>query len=181
MEGKAMKFCRAGRVGSVQRLGLQSFTLSAFVLASVVSAQAAIPGQPDVADVQTLVGCQDDAAAHNEDGAKCIGVVSTQCAKANPSAASSRACSERELLVWKSMIEQDLAGLRKALTNPKLRDALNDVQRSFYAAKSNKCDFERNAHGDSPDAVATAFQCDVQQTARHELWLRSQLKSLTKK
>ena len=154
------------------------FAGSAVLMSSSAETYAAMPGRPDGAEVKLVTDCLADAVKNNTAQDVCIGRVIAQCIKTTSAYQEKKACSDREFLVWSESLNHDFSELTKRLQEGDLRQALNEVQRNFYAEKASKCAFERNARANSPEALFAASVCDVQSTARQDLWLRAQIGAL---
>src|SRR5579859_4520822 len=72
---------------------------------------AAIPGQPNPADVKTVEACLSDAAKAKSDPDTCIGRVWNDCLGAAQTDLAKKECSSRELLVWEAALNRDYAQL----------------------------------------------------------------------
>ena len=153
------------------------------VLMSIVAivalpAYAAIPGQPNSADVKTIDACIADAQAARTDPGACIGRISSNCLEKASTSAAIEECSNRELLVWEAALNRDYAQLTGLLTDDIVKQALRDAERDFLVARSKRCSFERIARQNSPDALVAAARCNVKATAQQDLWLLDQINSI---
>jgi hypothetical protein len=148
-----------------------------FVLLALAAppAGAVIPGQPVAADVELVDSCLAQAAAAKSDADACIGRVEAGCAAEAATAAAKRQCSNREFLVWNMALDRDYLRLTALVADGAARQALREAEREFAVAKLKRCTFERIARGNSPDALIAASRCEVQATARQDLWLREQV------
>ncbi len=143
--------------------------------------RAAIPGQPDAADVKTIESCLSDAQQSKVDPDTCIGRVSTDCQEKATTLAAREECFTRELLVWDNASSRDNGKLTELLTDNSLKQALRESERAFAIDKLRQCTFERIAHRNSADALVAAARCDVRATARRDLWLRQEIDSFGSK
>jgi uncharacterized protein YecT (DUF1311 family) len=138
---------------------------------------AAIPGQPNPADVKTIDACLADAAKAKSDPDVCIGRIWNDCLGAAQTTAAKKECSERELLVWDAALNRDYMQLEAFLIDANAKQTLRDAERAYAIAKLKKCTFERIAHKDDPASLVAAARCDVRETARQDLWLLDQINS----
>ena len=138
---------------------------------------AAIPGQPNPADVKTIEACLADAAKAKSDPDACIGRVSNDCLSAAQTDVAKKECSARELLVWDAALNRDYMQLEAFIIDANAKQTLRDAERSYAIDKLKKCTFERLSHKDNPAGLASAARCDVRETARQDLWLLDQINS----
>jgi uncharacterized protein YecT (DUF1311 family) len=138
---------------------------------------AAIPGQPNPADVKTIDACLADAAKAKSDPDVCIGRVWNDCLGAAQTTLAQRECSAREFLVWDAALNRDYMQLEAFIIDGTAKQALRDAERAYAIAKLKKCTFERLAHKDDPASLVAASRCDVRETARQDLWLLDQINS----
>jgi uncharacterized protein YecT (DUF1311 family) len=138
---------------------------------------AAIPGQPNPADVKTIEACLADAAKAKSDPDPCIGRVWNDCVGAAQTDAAKKECSSRELLVWEAALNRDYMQLEAFVIDASAKQTLRDAERSYAIVKLKKCTFERLAHRDDPAALAAAARCEIRETARQDLWLLDQINS----
>jgi uncharacterized protein YecT (DUF1311 family) len=141
-------------------------------------AYAAIPGQPNSADVKTIDACIADALAAKTDPDACIGRISSSCLEKASTSAATEECSNRELLVWEAALNRDYAQLTAVLTDDSVKQALRDAERDFLVDKLKRCSFERIARRNAPDALVAASRCNVKATAQQDLWLLDQINSV---
>jgi uncharacterized protein YecT (DUF1311 family) len=147
------------------------------LVVNVTPAPAAIPGQPNEADVKTIDACLADAAKTKSDPDVCIGRVWNDCLGGAQTMAAKQECSNRELLVWDAALNRDYMHLEAFLIDGNAKQALRDAERAYAIAKLKKCTFERLAHKDDPASLVAAARCDVRETARQDLWLLDQINS----
>jgi uncharacterized protein YecT (DUF1311 family) len=138
---------------------------------------AAIPGQPNAADVKAVDACLADAAKAKGDPDACIGRVTNECLANTQTPAAMHECNNRELLVWDAALNRDYTQLTAFLTDDSKKQALREAQREFFVGKLKTCTFERLAHRDSAGGLAAAARCEVKATARQDLWLVDQINS----
>lgn len=138
---------------------------------------AAIPGQPNPADVKTIEGCLAGAAKAKSDPDVCIGQVWNDCLGSAQTDAAKKQCGDRELLVWDAALNRDYMQLEAFIIDVNAKQTLRDAERAYAIAKLKKCTFERLAHKGDPAALAAAARCDVRETARQDLWLLDQINS----
>ena len=145
------------------------------VLAAATPGFAAIGGQPNPADVQTIDACVGDAMTAKSDPGACIGAVSGPCLKSASTTAAMAQCSNREFLVWQAALNRDSARLMTRLPDDHAKQMLREVQRAFFVYELQQCTFERTAHKDAPPALVAAARCQARASARYDLWLIEQI------
>ncbi|MGD0723628.1 MAG: lysozyme inhibitor LprI family protein [Roseiarcus sp.] len=158
-----------------RRSPIAAAALLAVLTLAAPPAGADIPGQPAAADVALVDSCLAQAAAAKTDADACIGRVEAACAAEAATAAAKRQCSNREYLVWNVALDRDYLRLFAMVADEAAKRALREAEREFAIVKLKRCTFERIARGNSPDALIAASRCEVQATARQDLWLREQV------
>jgi hypothetical protein len=141
----------------------------------IAAGWAAIPGQPNPADVKTVETCLADAAKAKNDPDPCIGRVWNDCLGAAQTDAAKKECSSRELLVWEAALNRDYMQLEAFVIDASAKQTLRDAEHSYAVIKLKKCTFERLAHKDDPAALVAAARCEIRETARQDLWLLDQI------
>jgi uncharacterized protein YecT (DUF1311 family) len=164
-------------------LAPQRFPTGRLVLAGAsaivaLSAHAAIPGQPNPADVKAVDSCIVDAAGAKTDPGACIGRVAESCLAGAATNPEREGCNNRELFVWEAALNRDYAQLTSLLTDDGIKQALRDAERAFWIDKLKRCSFDRIAHRDAPDSLLAAARCNLRATGRQDLWVVEQINSL---
>jgi hypothetical protein len=168
----------AARSARSRSIGFRA-ALAAIAFLVTAPVGAAIPGQPQAADVKVIETCVADAQQSKNDPGACIGRVYGACQKASATLSSSEECFSRERLVWDAALERDLGRLSALLADDSIKTALHDVEREFAINKLKQCTFDRIAHKNSPDALIAAGRCNTRATARHDLWLLEEINSFS--
>jgi len=185
MEAVVVRCSKSDEVGAAAARSLRSLSIGFWAASAVIvflvapPVRAAIPGQPEAADVKIIESCLTDAQQSKTDPGACIGRVYGACQKASASLSSREECFSRERLVWDAALGRDLGRLTMLLTDDNVKNALRDVEREFAINKLKQCTFDRIAHKNSPDALIAAGRCNTRATARHDLWLLEEINSFS--
>jgi uncharacterized protein YecT (DUF1311 family) len=161
---------------SIRLLSIFVVALGAATL-DIAPSWAAIPGEPNAADVKTVETCLADAAKAKSDPDTCIGRVWNDCLAAAQTDPAKKACSSREFTVWKAALNRDYTQLDAFIIDADVKQTLRDAQRAYAVLMLKKCTFERLAHNQDPAALVAAARCEIRETARQDLWLLDQINS----
>jgi len=145
------------------------------------SAEAAIAGRPDPADVRVVEDCLAHASSGGTPSESCVGVLAKPCEASAATPQAKAKCVEREDAVWSVAGVHDLTRLNVVITSDSAREALREAQTGYERAKSGLCTFMRVSRGNSPDGLLAASECRLAASARQDLWLESQIEALSKK
>ncbi len=143
----------------------------AAVLAWLVLIPAtAVAQQPAPADLKVISDCLKSADNSGNLGTGCIGKVADPCrAKADNDTAKTRACAQRELVVWNAISEAAAKRVR-AGGFKEVSKALADSEKAWAQQRDALCPvFDKVEPGSLPGDAA---YCRMQTTANRALLLR---------
>jgi uncharacterized protein YecT (DUF1311 family) len=182
-----------GRIARNWRLCYQQkmprlFVTSSVLLASILPLSAKDAALPR--DRAAIDGC---LQKQKETAERCIGTVYDACTN-EPSGSTTvgmNQCAQRELQVWQekmaASLKQLLAGpLGATQAQPENRppenkrdhavpgsDIINDMQRTWVAARAKVCDTATLQYEGGTLASVVYGQCVYEETGRHALWLKT--------
>jgi hypothetical protein len=134
-------------------------------LPQTANAQQAAP-----ADTKVIADCLKKADADGALGTACIGLVAEPCTrKAGNDVAKSKACAQRELLVWNALTEAAAKRVRSGGFK-EISKALADSEKAWAQQRDALCPvFDKIEPGFLP---GDAVYCRMQTTANRALLLR---------
>lgn len=143
----------------------------ALILAAVFLLPAtAVAQQPAAADLKIIGDCLKSADQNGNVGGGCIGIVADPCTrKAGNDVARSKACAQRELLVWNAVAEAAAKRVRAGGFR-EISKALAELQKAWVQQRDALCPvFDKIEPGFLP---GDAVYCRMQTTANRALLLR---------
>ena len=141
------------------------FLMSVFAIPQTAHAQ-----QPAPADMKVISDCLKSADTNEKLGTGCIGLVADPCrAKADNDTAKTRACAQRELVVWNAISEAAAKRVR-AGGFKEISKALLESDKAWAQQRDALCPvFDKVEPGSLPGDAA---YCRMQTTANRALLLR---------
>jgi hypothetical protein len=152
-------------------IGTELFMKFAVALAWLtIIPTAAMAQQPGAADLKVINDCLKSADTNDKLGTSCIGLVADPCrAKTDNDTAKTRACAQRELVVWNAISEAAAKRVR-AGGFKEVSKALADSEKTWAQQRDALCPvFDKVEPGMLPGA---ATYCRMQTTANRTLLLR---------
>ena len=150
-------------------LRMPLLAVALFGSTSVAGAGGPLPApRPD--DLQAIQACLSSRTAYEQ--GSCVGAASTICLKTADSQQRMTNCMTRERAVWDLFLNNDYQAIMQG-ANPKVRQALLDIERKFVADTDQRCTFIRTFAGySSYIQVVEIEECWMHATAVQWLWLR---------
>ena len=147
---------------------MMKFTV--ILVAIFVSPEAAFAQQAAPADLKIINDCLKKADTSGNLGTGCIGLVAEPCTrKAENDVAKSKACAQRELLVWNALTEAAAKRVRSGGFK-EISKALAESEKAWVQQRDALCPvFDKIEPGFLP---GDAVYCRMQTTANRALLLR---------
>jgi hypothetical protein len=146
------------------------FSMLVLAMPQAAGAQQAGSSQTNPADMKVIADCLKSADKNGNLGTGCIGLVADPCTrKAESDVAKSKACAQRELLVWNALTEAAAKRVR-AGGFKEISKALADSEKAWAQQRDALCPvFDKIEPGFLP---GDATYCRMQTTANRALLLR---------